>query len=93
MWQFLGPKRHKELSILDIALVTTLDVPSNMGLEGKPSAVMRAFRGTPHGTIIGADVDQRVLFKEQRIEIFFRRDTLRATRPPGGRPKMQPDHR
>jgi len=42
--KFLGPKRHKELSILDIALVTTLDVPSNMGLEGKPSAV-----GAPSG--------------------------------------------
>ena len=41
----LAPKRGEDLSMLEIGLGTNnIDVPSNMGLEGRPGASLRAFR-------------------------------------------------
>ena len=45
-----------------------LDVPSNMGSRGVPGASLRVWRDFfPNAQIVGADVDQRILFQEERI--------------------------
>lgn len=69
----LSAKRREELSMLEIGLGTNnIDVPSNMGLDGKPGASLRAFRDwAPRIRVVGADVDKRVLFAEERIETFY----------------------
>jgi hypothetical protein len=69
----LSSRRNGDFSMLEIGLGTNnIDVPSNMGLEGKPGASLRSFRDwAPRGKIFGADVDKRVLFAEERIETFY----------------------
>jgi len=69
----LAAKRFGELNILEIGLGSNnLDVPSNMGVWGKPGASLRAFRDwAPKAHIIGADVDRRILFSEPRISTFW----------------------
>jgi hypothetical protein len=43
-----------------------------MGTAGVPGASLRAFREyLPNATIIGADVDRRILFQEDRIQTYF----------------------
>ena len=71
--RILREKRNLPLAILEIGLGTNnLDIPSNMGLRGKPGASLRAFRDwAPNAKVYGADVDTRVLFSEERIETFF----------------------
>jgi hypothetical protein len=60
-------------AILEVGLGTNNeDVASNMGYGGKPGASLRAFRDyLPRAQVFGADVDKRVLFKEERITTFF----------------------
>lgn len=60
-------------AVFEIGLGTNNpDVVSNMGDEGRPGASLRAFRDFfGAATIYGADVDKRILFKENRIETFF----------------------
>jgi SAM-dependent methyltransferase len=60
-------------AILEVGLGTNnLDVPSNMGYDGKPGASLRALRDyLPRAHVFGADVDRRVLFAEERITTFF----------------------
>jgi len=59
--------------VLEVGLGTNnTDVVSNMGENGKPGASLRAFRDfLPNAKIFGADIDVRILFKEDRIETFF----------------------
>ena len=59
--------------ILEIGLGTNnLDVVSNMGAQGVPGASLRAFREClPNATILGADIDTRVLFQEERIRTYY----------------------
>jgi hypothetical protein len=61
------------VKIFEIGLGTNnLDVPSNMGIEGKPGASLRAFSAyLPKSIIHGADIDRRVLFNEGNIETFW----------------------
>src|SRR5262245_29614729 len=71
-----GPilKNRDEIkAILEIGIGTThADVISNMGAAGIPGASLRAFRDfLPNAHIMGADVDRRVLFKEERITTFY----------------------
>ena len=60
-------------SMLEIGLGTNnTDVVSNMGQMGRPGASLRAFRDfLPNAEIYGADIDKRILFKEERISTFF----------------------
>ena len=64
--------RKKIRKILEIGLGTNnLDVVSNMGKDGKPGASLRAFRDfCPNAQIYGADIDERILFDENRIKTF-----------------------
>ena len=65
--------KHDISCLLEIGLGTNnLDVVSNMGTAGVPGASLRAFREyLPNATIIGADVDRRILFQEDRIQTYF----------------------
>lgn len=60
-------------AVLEIGLGSNhLDTPSNMGRQGQPGASLRAFRDAlTHAQIYGADVDQRILFEEERIQTFY----------------------
>jgi hypothetical protein len=60
-------------AVFEIGLGTNHeDVVSNMGHGGRPGASLRAFRDfLPNAQIFGADVDQRILFSEDRIRTFF----------------------
>jgi tetratricopeptide (TPR) repeat protein len=59
--------------VLEIGLGThNVDVVSNMGPSGVPGASLRALREyLPNATILGADVDERILFQEDRIRTYF----------------------
>ena len=59
-------------NVFEIGLGTNNnDVISNMGTSGKPGASLRAFRDfLPNANIFGADIDDRVLFEEDRITTF-----------------------
>lgn len=88
----LGPRRQTALNLLEIGIGSNnVDVPSNMGRNGHPGASLRAFRDwAPQATVVGADVDRRILFSEERIVTHFVDQTdpaslaaLAALYPPG----------
>lgn len=44
------------------------DLPANMGNRGKPGASLRVWRDYfPEATVVGADIDESILFEEDRI--------------------------
>lgn len=48
------------------------DLPSSMGISGKPGASLRVWRDFfPNAMIYGADIDRDVLFEEERIKTFY----------------------
>jgi hypothetical protein len=48
------------------------DLPSSMGISGKPGASLRVWRDYfPNAMVYGADIDKDVLFQENRIETYF----------------------
>ncbi len=67
--------------MLEIGLGTTnTDVVSNMGRIWTPGNSLRAFRKyLPDAMIIGADIDKRILFEEERIRTHFVDQTDIAT--------------
>ena len=60
---------NKPLNLLEIGMGTNNpDVISSMGIDGKPGASLRAFRDAlPRANIYGADIDEDILFTEERI--------------------------
>lgn len=68
----LKNRRHEELLILEIGIGSNnTDTPSNMGKIGIPGASLRAWRNfLPNATVIGCDVDARILFREDRIATY-----------------------
>ncbi len=65
-------KSNHVIQIFEIGLGTNnIDIPSNMGIHGNPGASLRAFRDYSERIIVvGADVDTRVLFQEERISTY-----------------------
>jgi len=63
---------RRNLYILEIGLGTNnLDTMSNMGADGKPGASLRAWRDfCLDSSIIGCDIDERILFDEPGIKTF-----------------------
>ena len=60
--------RLNNLNIFEVGLGTNnVDVPSNMGKDGKPGASLRAWRDY----FPNADIDTRILFKEDKIQTFY----------------------
>lgn len=66
-------KRHNNLNIFELGLGTNnIDVPSNMGVYGKPGASLKGWKEYfNNSNIYGADIDERILFNEERINTFY----------------------
>jgi hypothetical protein len=69
----LGRMNGRIKNILEIGIGTNnLDMPSTMGATGVPGASLRAWRENfSLAQIVGADVDDRILFQEGAIETFW----------------------
>jgi len=65
--------RHDIRKILEIGIGTNNpNLPSSMGLNGKPGASLRVWRDYfPNATVFGADIDKEILFTEERIKTFW----------------------
>jgi SAM-dependent methyltransferase len=65
--------RDKPLRIFELGLGTNnLNIPSNMGVNGKPGASLYGWRDFfLNSNIFGADIDMNILFKADRIETFY----------------------
>jgi hypothetical protein len=70
--RILKDRSNQSLTLFELGLGTNnLDVLSNMGVFGTPGASLRAWRHFfPNARIYGADIDQRILFNEDRIRTF-----------------------
>jgi hypothetical protein len=56
------------------------NIPSNMGINGRPGASLRVWRDYfPNAHIIGVDIDKDILFSENRIETGWLDQTLSET--------------
>ena len=66
-------RRNEIKSFLEIGLGTNnVNLPSNMGSEGKPLASLRAWRDYfVNANIYGADIDKNILKDEERIKTFY----------------------
>ena len=60
-------------NLMEIGLGTNnTDVASTMGPLGKPGASLRGFRDfLPSANVVGADIDRRILFSEERIQTYW----------------------
>jgi hypothetical protein len=63
---------RKNLRILEIGLGSNrLEIPSNMGIHGKPGASLKAFQSLGDvKEIIGLDIDKEVLFSDGKISTY-----------------------
>tara|TARA_Y100001970_G_C14234139_1_gene860714 strand:- start:2351 stop:3157 length:807 start_codon:yes stop_codon:yes gene_type:complete len=63
----------KVKKVLEIGIGTNNEnLPSNMGAKGKPGASLRALRDFfKNAKIYGADIDNGILFKENKIKTFY----------------------
>ena len=68
---FFGMK-NSVTNVLEVGLGTNNDdVLSSMGFNGIPGASLRAFRDYfPNAMVYGADIDDRILFEEERIKTY-----------------------
>ena len=73
LYAYLFANRNAPHKILEIGLGTNnIDIPSNMGNNGKPGASLRSYKECfPKAQIYGADIDKRILFTEERIQTYF----------------------
>ena len=74
LYHFILNKRRYEIyDILEVGIGTNhTDIAFNMGPGGKPGASLRGWRRYfPNASIIGADIDERILFSEPRISTFY----------------------
>ena len=64
---------EKPLRLFELGLGTNnLDLPSNMGPDGKPGASLYGWREFfPNSEIFGADIDRDILFNADRIKTFY----------------------
>lgn len=67
------PWKNQKIRLFELGIGTnSLDVPSNMGLEGKPGASLYGWSlYFPHADIYGADIDKKILFNDQKIKTFY----------------------
>jgi SAM-dependent methyltransferase len=68
-------------AVMEIGLGTNFtDVPSSMGASGTPGASLRSWREWfSESTVIGADIDRRILFTEPGIRTYFVDQTRKET--------------
>jgi hypothetical protein len=67
-----GDRREEVRNVFEVGIGTNFtDVPSSMGYAGVPGASLRGWRSYfPNAQVVGADVDQRILFSEPRIATY-----------------------
>lgn len=65
--------RDKKLKIFELGLGTNNpDLPSTMGVDGKPGASLRGWREYFFNSeVYGADIDANILFEEDKIKTFY----------------------
>ncbi len=65
--------KNKNLRIFELGLGTNnVNIPSNMGANGKPGASLRAWADFfPNSLIFGADIDKDILFEADRIKTYY----------------------
>jgi hypothetical protein len=65
--------RYDSLRIFELGLGTNnVNIPSNMGPDGKPGASLRGWKQFfPNSEIFGADIDREILFEEDRISTYY----------------------
>lgn len=63
----------KKLRIFELGLGTNnVNVPSNMGANGRPGASLYGWKEFfPNSDIFGADIDSNILFNTDRIKTFY----------------------
>ncbi len=68
-----SPVRDSVKNVFEMGLGTNYtDIPSNMGVNGKPGASHRGWAEYfPNARIYGADIDKRVLFNDDRISTYY----------------------
>ena len=66
-------KRENIKNILEVGLGTNnIRIPSNMGLQGRPLASLRAWQDYfPNANVYGADIDKEILKNEDRIKTYY----------------------
>lgn len=71
--QIFHNQKDKIENFLEIGLGTNdINMPSNMGKDGKPLASLRAWRDYfKNANIYGADIDRNILNNENRIKTFY----------------------
>jgi hypothetical protein len=65
--------KDERISLFELGIGTNFsDIPSNMGLEGKPGASLYGWSlFFPQGMIYGADIDKRILFQDHQIKTYY----------------------
>lgn len=74
LYHFLFHHRRSEIqNVFELGIGTNfMDVPSSMGSGGTPGASLRGWRDYfPFAQIIGADIDKRILFAEDKITTYY----------------------
>jgi hypothetical protein len=71
--RLFGNFRNGITKVFECGLGTNIpDIPSSMGILGKPGASLRVWRDYfPNAFVWGADIDREVLFQEERIRTLF----------------------
>jgi len=68
-----GSLRYSVKNLLEVGIGTNNpNLPSSMGIHGKPGASLRVWRDYfPNAKILGADIDKDILFSEERISTAY----------------------
>jgi hypothetical protein len=71
--KLFAPIANLPLRVFELGLGTNnVNVPSNMGANGKPGASLRGWKEFfPNASICGADIDSGILFEEDRISTIY----------------------
>lgn len=69
---FFNSIRHNTLNLMEVGIGTSdPTIQSSMGENGTPGASLRAWKEFfPNGNIVGLDIDEKIIFAEERIETF-----------------------
>jgi|694.fasta_scaffold05171_22 hypothetical protein len=65
--------KDKKLRIFELGLGTNnINIPSNMGIYGKPCASIYGWREYfPNSLIFGGDIDKEILINDERIKTYY----------------------
>jgi len=86
--------RQMPLRVFELGMGTNnVNIPSNMGANGKPGASLRGWKQFfPNAKIFGADIDRDILFQEDRISTYYcDQNSAIATRELWGNPSLIED--